>query len=95
MENEQITNTLKGISSILVSMSENTGGNILWNEHALLPLNAKLIECIRELEQNKKNPRFPEGSKQSYIIPNNDFHIVLFAVISPSCFALEYLKTIL
>lgn len=57
MKNEQTINTLKGISSILVSMSENTGGKILWNEHALLLLNTKLVECIKELEQNEKSPR--------------------------------------
>lgn len=49
MELEEIINKLKGISSILCSMSECPLG-VIWQDNALCLLNEDLVECIKELD---------------------------------------------
>lgn len=50
VEYEKILNSLKGISSILTTMSEVPNGGIQWNDFALLLLNKELQECIAKME---------------------------------------------
>ena len=47
---ERITNSLKGVASMLATMSEVPMGNMIWNEWALNLLYKELAESIYELE---------------------------------------------
>lgn len=51
MEIEEIIHSLKGISSILDTMSNVEQDGSRWNEWALQLLNKELNECIKNLEE--------------------------------------------
>lgn len=48
---EKVANSLKGVASIIASMSEVPAGGIIWNEWALDLLNKELTESIEQLEK--------------------------------------------
>lgn len=48
---EEITNSLKGVASVLSTMSEVPNGSMIWNEWALHLLYKELAEDIEKLEQ--------------------------------------------
>lgn len=50
IEIEEIANSLKGVASILSTMSEATDGSIIWNEWAIYLLYKELNEDIKKLE---------------------------------------------
>lgn len=50
IEIEKIANSLKGIASVLSTMSEVPKGSMIWNEWALLLLYKELDENIKKLE---------------------------------------------
>lgn len=52
MDLERIIHTLKGISSILVTMSEVRTGKVRWDCWGIALLNQELIKCIESLEEN-------------------------------------------
>lgn len=54
VEIEKITNSLKGIASILFALSEVPKGTIIWNEWAMYLLNKELSEDIEKLEKIAK-----------------------------------------
>lgn len=47
---EKITNSLKGVASVLSTMSEVPDGSMIWNEWALHLLYKELAENIEKLE---------------------------------------------
>lgn len=47
---ENVTNALKGVASVLATMSEVSGGSMIWNEWALHILYEDVRECVEELE---------------------------------------------
>lgn len=51
IEVEKITNSLKGVASVLSTMSEVPEGSMIWNEWALHLLYKELDENIRKLEE--------------------------------------------
>lgn len=51
VEIEKIANSLKGVASILSTMSEVPEGSMIWNEWALYLLYKELDENIRKLEE--------------------------------------------
>lgn len=51
VEIEKIANSLKGVASVLSTMSEVPEGSIIWNEWALYLLYKELDEDIRKLEE--------------------------------------------
>lgn len=48
---ENVISTLKGVASILVTMSEAPKGDVEWNEWALHLLGEEVSECVRLLEE--------------------------------------------
>ncbi len=50
IELEKITNSLKGVASVLSTMSEIPDGSMIWNEWALYLLFKELSEIIYKLE---------------------------------------------
>ena len=51
IEIEEIANSLKGVASVLSTMSEGAEGSMIWNEWALYLLYKELDEDIRKLEE--------------------------------------------
>lgn len=51
IEIEKIVNSLKGVASVLSTMSEVPEGSMIWNEWALYLLYKELDEDIRKLEE--------------------------------------------
>lgn len=51
IEIEKIANSLKGVASVLSTMSEVPKGSMIWNEWALHLLYKELDEDIKELEK--------------------------------------------
>ena len=51
IEIEKVANSLKGVASILSTMSEVPDGSMIWNEWALHLLYKELDENIRRLEE--------------------------------------------
>ena len=51
IEIEKIANSLKGVASVLSTMSEVSEGSMIWNEWALYLLYKELDEDIRKLEE--------------------------------------------
>lgn len=57
VEIEKIANSLKGVASVLSTMSEVPEGSMIWNEWALHLLYKELDENIKKLEEmtNRNN----------------------------------------
>ena len=51
IEIEKVTNSLKGVASVLSTMSEVPEGSMIWNEWALHMLYKELEENIKKLEE--------------------------------------------
>ena len=51
IEIEKVVNLLKGVASVLSTMSEVPKGSMMWNEWALHLLYKELDENIRKLEE--------------------------------------------
>lgn len=51
IEIEKVTNSLKGVASVLSTMSEVPEGSMIWNEWALHLLYKELKENIKKLEE--------------------------------------------
>ena len=51
IEIEKVANSLKGVASVLSTMSEVPDGSMIWNEWALHLLYKELDENIRRLEE--------------------------------------------
>ena len=51
IEIEKVANSLKGVASVLSTMSEVPEGSMIWNEWALHLLYKELEESIKKLEE--------------------------------------------
>lgn len=63
IELEKVTNSLKGVASVLSTMSEVPDGSMIWNEWALHLLYKEVAENIEKLEE------MAYGEK---VVPNED-----------------------